>query len=67
MKMSIVDRVRELSEQQTTNFRKDDNFLKLEEFYKMAVESGIAKKPEYNLPQMDTIGIAFNVHKNPQK
>lgn len=65
--MSIVDKVQKLSEQQTANFRKDANFLRLEEFYKMAVDSGIAKKPEYTLPQMDTIGMLFAVNKDSQE
>jgi len=58
--MTLTKKVRQLSEQQGPNFRKDANFLKIEEFYKNAVETGIARKPEYNLPQIDTIGIAFH-------
>ena len=53
--MSIAEKIRESSERDGKKFRKDDNFLKTEEFYKKAIESGIAKKPEYKLPQIDTI------------
>jgi len=57
--MSIIEKIYEVSKQQGVNFRKDTNFLELEEFYKKALESGIVKKPEYNLPPIDTIGTAF--------
>lgn len=61
--ISIVDKVHEVSEKQGANFRKDADFLKIEKFYKSAIESGIVKKPEYNLPQIDTIGIIFSANK----
>ncbi len=60
--MTIIEKMRELSEQQAPSFRKDTNFLKIEQFYKKAIEDGIAKKPEYNLPQIDTIGMVFQTH-----
>ena len=57
--MTIVEKIRQLTEQQRANFRQDANFLKIEEFYKIAVEAGIAKRPEYNLPQIDTLGVVL--------
>ena len=63
----IVDKVQKISKQQTAIFRKEVNFLKLEEFYKAAIKSGIAKKPEYTLPQVDTIGVFFNISKPSQE
>jgi hypothetical protein len=41
------------------NTLQNDVKLKIEEFYKNAIESGIAKRPEYSLPQIDTIGTIF--------
>ena len=60
IEMSIKDKVSELVKQAEIELRKDTDFAKLEEFYKQAIESGIAKKPEYNLPQLDTIGTILN-------
>lgn len=60
--MTITEKVRQLSEQQGASFRQDANFIKIEEFYKKAVETGIAKKPEYSLPQIDTIGTIFHTN-----
>jgi hypothetical protein len=59
--MKIADKVRQLSEQEGAKLREDNNFLEIEEFYKSAIESGIAKKPEYTLPQIDTIGTIIRI------
>jgi hypothetical protein len=37
-------------------FEKNSEFNKLEKFYSEMRASGIAKKPEYSLPQLDTVG-----------
>jgi len=58
--MNIKDKVKKLNKEHGNNFRRDQDFVKMEEFYKKAIDSGLAKKSEYNLPQMDTIGSVFH-------
>ncbi len=65
--MNIEDKVKTLNKEQGDNFRKDQDFVKMEEFYKQAIDSGLARKPEYSLPQIDTIGSIFYFQSIPHK
>lgn len=60
--MDIIDKIREITEKEAADFRQDDNFIKMEKFYRNALESGMIRKPEYNLPQIDTIGVIFQMN-----
>ncbi len=54
--MKIADKIQQATKQIRNKLKHDENFQNLENFYKAMQEQGIAKKPEYTLPQLDTIG-----------
>lgn len=54
--MSISEQIqKELSETKKI-LEKNQDFISLEEFYAEMKKLGVAKKPEYDLPLIDTIG-----------
>ena len=59
--MSINKQIYDISRETRKLFINDTNFQELEVFYKNALESGLAKKSEYTLPPIDTIGHSFNI------
>lgn len=52
----IVERVQKELEKWQSNFSQDQKFQELQRFYLEMKAKGIAKKQEYTLPQLDTIG-----------
>jgi hypothetical protein len=54
--MSVTDQIRKVVSEQFKALSRDADFLALEAFYEAAKRDGIAKAPEYDLPQVDTIG-----------
>ena len=54
--MSIVKRVRDTTREIHKRLAGTPEFDRLNDFYKKMKESGIAKKQEYSLPPIDTIG-----------
>lgn len=52
----IVKRVQKELNKYRKDFSKDPKFLELQKFYSDMQAKGIAKKQEYNLPQLDTVG-----------
>jgi hypothetical protein len=53
--MSIENNVKQVLADEE-NRAKDVNFQNLRDFYEQAKKDGIAAKPEYTLPQLDSIG-----------
>lgn len=54
--MSIADRVQQALTTSSSQRKTQVEFVKLQEFYNQALETGIAKKPTYTLPPLDTAG-----------
>ncbi|NOT58028.1 MAG: hypothetical protein HOP18_25775 [Deltaproteobacteria bacterium] len=57
--MAITDRVTHTLETNLKELNKKAEFVKLRDFYKRMQESGVAKKPAYSLPPLDTVGRRF--------
>jgi len=55
----IAERMHEGISKCQDSFSKDKKFQELQEFYEDMKKKGIAKKQEYSLPQLDTIGHNF--------
>ncbi len=58
--MHITKRVQKAMKETKRDFDKEPGFAKLSEFYKRMKNAGVAKKQEYSLPQLDTIGRRLN-------
>ena len=58
--MQISKRVQKAMKETKRDFAKDPGFVKLSEFYQKMQNAGIAKKQEYSLPPLDTIGRRLN-------
>jgi hypothetical protein len=56
--MSIETNVKQVLANEE-NRAKDVDFQNLRDFYEQAKKEGIAVKPEYTLPQLDSIGRRF--------
>ena len=54
--MSVATRVEKAVKEKARNFANNPEFKKLEDFYRDMIEKGIAKKQEYSLPPLDTLG-----------
>ena len=54
--MAIVEELQKELEKKKETLEKNKEFVRLREFYAEMQELGVAKKPEYNLPPLDTIG-----------
>lgn len=54
--MGIERKIQSESVRSAKIFNCDPAFIKLESFYKDALEKGYAKKAEYSLPPLDIIG-----------
>ncbi len=54
--MSLTDQVQELVAAKSQELSKDESFQKLRDFYEEKKKDGVAKPPQYDLPQVDTIG-----------
>jgi len=54
--MSIVKRVKDTTKEIHKGLAGTPEFDRLNDFYKKMKESGIAKKQEYSLPPIDTVG-----------
>ncbi len=52
----IADRIQEEMAKCQSIFGKDKGFQELQKFYEEMRKNGIAKKQEYNIPPLDTIG-----------
>lgn len=52
----IAKRMQKEFDKCQANFSKDPKFQELQKFYLEMQAKGIAKKQEYSLPQLDTIG-----------
>lgn len=60
--MQITKRMQKAIEETKREFAKSPEFTKLSEFYQEMQSAGIAKKQEYTLPPLDTIGRRLNQH-----
>jgi len=56
---SIIQKIKKEIDKYNKNFLSDPKFKELREFYLDMQSKGIAKKQEYTLPQLDTIGYRF--------
>ncbi len=54
--MDIVKEVERVINNPPSELLNSSDLRSLKEFYDRMKEAGIAKKPEYTLPQLDTIG-----------
>ena len=54
--MTIVDRIEQETRKKKEEFEKEPEFQSLRDFYSEMQSLGIAKKPEYSMPPLDTIG-----------
>ena len=61
--MDITKRIEQASETGLKQFQSDPTFRDLEKFYLEMLQQGIAKKQEYNLPLLDTIGLLFKTQR----
>ncbi len=52
----IVKRMQKEINKYQSNFSKDPKFQELQKFYLEMQAKGIAKRQEYSLPQLDTVG-----------
>ena len=54
--MTLVDEVQKEIEEKKESLRDNKEYVRLRDFYTEMQELGVAKKNEYNLPPLDTIG-----------
>lgn len=54
--MTLVEQLRKIVAEQTSNFPREPRYREMAEFYREMVRLGIAKKNVYELPRLDTIG-----------
>ncbi len=54
--MAIVEELQRELEKKKETLEKNKEYVRLREFYIEMQELGVAKKPEYTLPPLDTIG-----------
>jgi hypothetical protein len=60
--MSTTDDLRRVLTEFDKRVEGDSDLRELREFYEDAKREGIAKRPEYDLPQLDTIGRTLAVN-----
>ncbi len=57
--MTIVEEIQKEIEQKKKILEENKEYVRLRDFYNEMQELGIAKKSEYSLPPLDTIGRQF--------
>lgn len=55
--MGIKEKVSEIMTQEAFRLNNDKKLKEFSEYYKKLKETGIAKKEEYNIPLIKTIGV----------
>jgi hypothetical protein len=54
--MTLAEEVKKEIEEKKESLKDNKEYVRLRDFYIEMQELGIAKKPEYDLPPLDTIG-----------
>ena len=57
--MDIAKQIKIISETSLKEFESDPAFNDLKEFYSKMLQQGLARKQEYSLPLLDTLGLFF--------